>query len=260
MEALACIKRVPDTGAKIPLTEDEQRIDTTALGFTVSPHEECAVEEAVQQVEEHGGSATALTLGTEESTEQLYTALARAADDAVLLETPDDDENGEWRPIETARAIADAIERLAAEGDGFDLLLFGNEAADTEDYQVGVRVAHELDLPVVTSIKDVEIDGDTVVATREVTGGDEVYELPMPAVLTVKEGVNSPRYASMRSRMRAKKQEIERLDPPRDPGDGTLEKIGLESPDDDGGDAEVLGEGPEAADAIVERLDELGVL
>lgn len=257
METLACIKRVPDTGAKIPLTEDKQRIDTTALGFTVSPHEECAVEEAVQQVEEHGGSATALTLGTEESTEQLHTALARAADDAVLLETPDDDE---WRPIETARAIADAIERLAAEGDGFDLLLFGNECADTEDYQVGVRVAHELDLPVVTSIKDVEIEGDTVVATREVTGGDEIYELPMPAVVTVKEGVNSPRYASMRSRMRAKKQEIERLDPVHEPGEGTFQKVRLESPEGDEGAAEVLGEGPEAADAIVDRLDELGVL
>jgi len=257
METLACIKRVPDTGAKIPLTDDEQRIDTTALGFTVSPHEECAVEEAVQQVEEHGGSATALTLGTEESTEQLYTALARAADDAVLLDTGEDDE---WRPTETARAIADAIGRLAEDGDGFDLLLFGNESADTEDYQVGVRVAHELDLPVVTGIKEVEIEGDTVVAAREVTGGQEIYELPMPAVLTVKEGVNSPRYASMRSRMRANKQEIQRLDPERDPGAGTFEKIRLESPEGDEGEAEVLGEGPEAVPAIVERLDDLGVL
>jgi electron transfer flavoprotein beta subunit len=256
MRALACIKRVPDTGAKIPLSEDGTAIDTTALGFTVSPHEECAVEEAVQQAEAHDGSATALTLGSEESTEQLYTALARSADDAVLLETAGE----EWRPTETARAIADAVERLEAEGDGFDLLLFGNECADTEDYQVGIRVAHELDLPVVTSIKEVEVDGDTVIATREVTGGQEIYELPMPAVLAVKEGVNSPRYPSMRSRMQAKKQEIERLDPEHSPGKGTFEKRRLEAPADDEGDAEVLGEGPEAADAVVDLFDELGVL
>jgi electron transfer flavoprotein beta subunit len=256
MRTLACIKRVPDTGAKIPLSEDSTEIDTTALGFTVSPHEECAVEEAVQQAEEHGGSATALTLGSEESSEQLYTALARNADDAVLLETGGE----EWRPTETAHAIGDAVERLATEGDGFDLLLFGNECADTEDYQVGIRVAHELDLPVVTSIKEVEVDGDTVVATREVTGGREIYELPMPAVLTVKEGINSPRYPSMRSRMQAKKQEIQRFDPERVPGQGTFEKVRLEAPAGDGGDAEILGEGPEAADAVVDLFDELGVL
>lgn len=256
MQTLACIKRVPDTGAKIPLTEDEQAIDTSTLGFTVSPHEECAVEAAVQQVEEHGGSATALTLGSEESIEQLHTALARSADDAVLLET----DGSEWRPTETARAIADAVERLAAEGDGFDLLLFGNECADTEDYQVGVRVAHELDLPVATGIKEIAIEGDTVVAKREVLRGQEVYELPMPAVLTVREGINSPRYPSMRSRMQARKQEIRRFDPERDPANGTFEKVRLESPADEAGEAELLGEGPEAAGPVVERLEELGVL
>ena len=256
MRTLACVKRVPDTGAKIPLTEDSTEIDTTALGFTVSPHEECAVEEAVQQVEEHGGEATALTLGSDESTEQLYTALARSANDAVLLET----DGAEWRPTEIARAIADAVEELEAEGEGFDLLLFGNESADTEDYQVGIRVAHELDLPVVTGIKEVEVDGDTVIATREVTGGQEIYELPLPAVLTVKEGLNSPRYPSMRSRMQAKKQEIRRLDPEHRPGTGSFEKLRLEAPEGDEGEAEVLGEGAGAAPAVVDLLDELGVL
>jgi electron transfer flavoprotein beta subunit len=258
MRTLACVKRVPDTGAKIPLTEDSTEIDTTALGFTVSPHEECAVEEAVQQAEAHGGEATALTLGSEESTEQLYTALARSADDAVLLET----DGTEWRPTAVARAIADAATELAAEGDGFDLLLFGNESADTEDYQVGIRVAHELDLPVVTGIKEVEVadGGDTVIATREVTGGGEIYELPLPAVLTVKEGLNSPRYPSMRSRMQAKRREIRRLEPEHRPGSGTFEKRRLEAPAADEGEAQVLGEGPDAAGAVVDLLDELGVL
>lgn len=253
MKTLACIKRVPDTGAEIPLTKDEQAIDTTTLGFTISPHEECAVEEAVQQTEAHGGSATAMTLGSEDAAEQLFTALARSADEGVLLETDSD----EWRPIETARAIADAVESL---DDGFDMLLFGNEAADTEDHQVGVRVAHELGLPVVTGIKDITIEGDTVVAKREVTGGREVYELPLPAVLTVKEGINSPRYPSMRSRMQAKKQELQRRDPERVAGEGSFERRRLEPPGDGQGETELLGEGPDAAGTVVECFDELGVL
>lgn len=253
MKTLACIKRVPDTGAEIPLTEDKQAIDTTTLGFTISPHEECAVEEAVQQTETHGGSAIAMTLGPEDATEQLYTALARNADAGVLLETDGD----EWRPIETARAIANAIESL---DDEFDMLLFGNEAADTEDHQVGVRVAHELGLPVITGIKDITIEEDTIVAKREVTGGREVYELTMPAVLTVKEGINSPRYPSMRSRMQAKKQEIQRHAPEHAAREGSFERRQLEPPGDDQGETELLGEGPDAAGTVVERFEELGVL
>src|SRR6056297_2971854 len=123
MDVLACIKRVPDTGAKIVLTDDQQGIDTSNLGFTMSPHEECAIEEAIQQVEEHGGSATVLTLGPPDADEQLREGLAMTADEATLLET----DGEEWAPRETAGAIADAVRRAgdgSDDGDvGFDLLL-----------------------------------------------------------------------------------------------------------------------------------------
>ncbi|NIS30631.1 MAG: electron transfer flavoprotein beta subunit/FixA family protein, partial [Actinobacteria bacterium] len=157
VNVLACIKRVPDTGAKIVLTDDQQSIDAGNLGFTMSPHEECAVEEAVQLVEDHGGESTVLTLGPPDADEQLRTGLAMQADDALLLET----EGEEWGPRETAHAIASAV------GDGggeFDVLLFGNESADQENYQVGVRVARQLGLPVVTGVKDLEVDGDRAIA------------------------------------------------------------------------------------------------
>lgn len=254
VDTVACIKRVPNTGASIPLTEDNQAIDTSTLGFTVSPHEECAVEEAVQLAEDHGGTATALTLGPEEATEQLHTAVARNTDEAMLLET----DGSEWRPTETAQAIARAV------GDEFDLILFGNESADTENYQVPVRVAHELDLPCVTAIKELQIEEkngeQTAIAKREVTGGAERYELSLPAVVAVKEGINSPRYASMRSRMQASRQEIERIDPDRErTGDG-LERIRFEAPPESEGSAEILGSGPEAAPNVVSVLEELGVL
>lgn len=262
MNVLACIKRVPDTGAKIVLTEDGQGIDTSNLGFTMSPHEECAIEEAVQVVEDHGGTATVLTLGPEAATEQLQTGLAMQADEATLLET----DGSEWGPLPTARAIAEAVRTKGGagvegeDGAGFDLLLFGNESADAENYQVPVRVAHELDLPCVTGIKSLDVEDGLAIARRDVPGGSEIYELDLPAVVAVKEGLNEPRYPSMRSKMKARRQEIERIEP-EPAGGGGLEMVRLEAPERDDSPAEMLGEGPAAAEEVVRVLrDELEVL
>src|SRR3954462_3656531 len=103
MRVLVCVKRVPATAGKISLTADEQAIDTKFLGFTVSPHEECAVEEAVRIVESKGGTSTVLTLGSEDAIDQLREAMAIGVDSAILLET----DGSEWSPIDTAAAIAD---------------------------------------------------------------------------------------------------------------------------------------------------------
>lgn len=257
MDVLACVKRVPDTGAKIVLTDDQRDIDTSSLGFTMSPHEECAVEEAVQLVEEHGGTGTVLTLGSEEATEQLRTGLAMQADEAVLLET----DGSEWGPRATAGAIADAIRERGDDGVGFDLLLFGNESADVANYQVGVRVAAALDLPCVTGIKSLDVEDGLAVAKRDVSGGEEVYELDLPAVVTVKEGLNKPRYASMRAKMESRRQEVERLQPEHEERPGTFEKVRLEAPEEDDSEAEVLGEGVEAVPNVVDVLgDDVEVL
>lgn len=248
MEVLACIKRVPDTGSRIVLTEDKQDIDTSNLGFTMSPHEECAVEAAIELTQSHGGTATALTLGPDEATEQVRTALAMQADEAVLLET----DGSEWGAIDTAQAIAEHVRNRDEE---LDLLLFGNESADAGNYQVSVRVAHELDLPCVTGIKSLTIEDETAIAKREVSGGSEVYEIDLPAVISVKEGLNEPRYPSIRSKMAAQRQDVERSEPERTAAVG-LEKLRLETPEQSEGSAEILGEGPEAVDNVMEVLSE----
>jgi electron transfer flavoprotein beta subunit len=255
MEVLVCVKRVPATAGRITLTEDQQSIDTKFLGFTVSPHEECAVEEAVRLVEAHGGSSTVLTLGPEVSTEQLRAAIAMGVDRAILLEIGDD----EWDPVATAAAILDAVGSEQEAGRGFDVLLFGNEAADTGDYQVGIRVAHALGLPCVTGIKRLEVSDGTATAWREsASGGWEIFEVGLPAVFTVKEGINLPRYPSVPGRMRAKKKEIERIEPTRRPGG--FERVRLKLPPEQGGEVEILGSGPEAAAAVVDVLQQLGVV
>ncbi len=248
MNILVCIKRVPATGGKIELTADAQEIDTRYLGFTISPHEECAVEEAVRLVEAHGGSATALTLGPAAAEEQLRDALAMGVENALLLET----DGREWDPGATAGAIADAIRAASAP---FDLLLFGMEAADSGDQQVGVRVAEALDWPCVTGVKALEIRPGMAVARREAPGGWEEYELPLPAVITVKEGLNLPRYPPLMGRLKAKKRVIPRHQPAW--GGNGLEKVRLKLPPETGRQVEILGAGPQAAAKAVEVLQKL---
>src|SRR5512140_184426 len=140
------------TGGRIVLTADEQAIETRHLGFTISPHEECGVEEAVRLVEAHGGETVVLTLGPAEAEEQLRDAMAIGADRGILLEA-----DREWDAQATAAAILDVIHAEEAAGGGFDLIFFGNESADTGNYQVGIRVAHALGRPCVTAVKGITV-------------------------------------------------------------------------------------------------------
>jgi electron transfer flavoprotein beta subunit len=255
VNVLVCIKRVPATAGKLTLTADEQAIDTRYLGFTVSPHEECAVEEAVRLVEANGGSSTVLALGPEAAIDQLREAMAIGIEQAILLET----DGEEWSAIDTAAAITDAVRAREATDGPFDLILLGNEAADTGDYQVGVRVAAALDRPVVSGIKGLQVRDDVVVARREATGGGwEVYEIPRPAVVTVREGLNLPRYPSVPGRLRARKKEIERIVPTRPAGEPAT--IRLRVPVEQESAVEILGEGPDAAPRVVEVLRRLGLI
>ena len=243
-------------GGAIVVSADGMDVDVTMSGFTVSPHEECAVEEAVQITERLGGTVSVLTLGPPEAAGQLRDMLALGAHRGVLLET----DGAEWGPAVTAGAIADAVR------DGgtltYDLLLFGNEAADTGGYQVPVRVAHALGLPCVTGIKRLQVTSDGepsgIVASREYRGAEEVFELPLPAVVSVKEGINLPRYPSLPGRLRAKRAAIETFAPR--PGAEGLRKARLRVPEASGKGGQLLGRGTEAVPALVGLLDELGVL
>ena len=254
MRVLVCVKRVPAPGARINLTADEQAVDTAHLGFTTSPHEECAVEAAVQLVEEHGGAVTVMTLGPPEAEEQLRYAVSVGASAAVLLviEGPD------WDPQRTARAIAAVVGELEASDGAFDLLLFGNESADAGGYQVGIRVAHALGRPMVNGAKHIEVDGDVVRLGREAEAGLEQYELPLPAAVGVKEGINLPRYPTMKGRLASKKVAVAHVDAAASAGGQQL--VRLFRPTEQVTATTVLGRGPDAAPAVVDVLEELGVL
>jgi electron transfer flavoprotein beta subunit len=248
MNVLVCVKRVPLTGGKIVLTEDERAISTRHLGFTISPHEECGAEEAVRLVEQHGGASTVLTLGPAEAVEQLRDMMAIGIDRGIHLVT----DGGEWDPQATAAAIVAAVQ---AEPEPVDLILFGNESADAGNFQVAIRVAHALGLPCVTGIKAITLQGDALRCEQEVDGGRDVYVVPTPAVVTVKEGLNLPRYPSVPGRLRAKKKPVAASTPAR--AQPRLEMVRLVLPPGTGKQAEVLGHGPDAAPAVVAVLTEL---
>jgi len=255
MNILVCVKRVPAPGAKINVTDDGQAVDAAHLGFTTSPHEECALEEAVQITERDGGEVTVLTLGPVDAEEQLRYAASVGAHKIILVPT----DGAAWDPQRTATALTQAIENAeAANGSPFELILFGNESADSGGFQVGVRVAHKLGRPIVNAIKGIEPTDGAVTARREIDGGFEVYNVPTPAVFGVKEGLNLPRYPTMKGRLASKKAELTTVDADAPAGGQSLVK--LHRPAEQASNTEILGTDESAAAAIVDILEEIGVL
>jgi electron transfer flavoprotein beta subunit len=242
------------TGGTIVLTNDARAIETRHLGFTISPHEECGVEEAVRLVEANGGESVVLTLGSAEAEEQLRDAMAIGADRAIHVVT----DGQEWDPQATASAILDAIRDDEAANGSFDLVVFGNESADAGNFQVGVRIAHALGRPVATGLKALTVEGGAARCEQEVPGGRDVYALPLPAVVTVKVGLNLPRYPSVPGKLRAQRKPVETRTPERPAP--RLEMTRLVVPAGDRKQAEVLGEGAAAAPHVVEVLRDIGVL
>jgi electron transfer flavoprotein beta subunit len=250
-----CVKRVPAPGSRINVTADEQSVDSTNLGFTTSPHEECAVEAAVQLVEQHGGSATVMTLGASEAEEQLRYAASVGVERAVLISVADP---STYDPQRTARALAGAIEAIETRDGAFDLILFGNESADSGGFQVGIRVAHRLGRPIVNGAKGIDVEDHSVVVRRPIDTGFEVYELPRPAIVGVKEGINLPRYPTMKGRLASKKVAVEVIE--GDAEVGGQRRVRLHRPPEKASNTIILGTGPDAAVAVVDLLAELGLL
>jgi len=254
LKVLVCVKRVPFTGGKMVLADDAMALETRHLGFTISPHEECGVEEAVRMIEAAGGESVVLTLGPPEAVEQLRDAMALGIDRAIHLQT----DGSEWDGEATAGAIVDAVRADEATSGPFDLVFFGNESADSGGFQVGLRVARALGRPCVTGLKGVKVEGGSVRCEQESDGRRDVYVVPMPTVLTVKEGLNLPRYPSVPGRMRAARKPVAASTPARPPA--RLELVRLVVPPGQGRRAELLGSGAAAAPAVVEMLRTVGVL
>jgi electron transfer flavoprotein beta subunit len=239
MKIACCIKRVPDTETRVKPAADGKSLDEGGVKFILNPYDEFAVEEGLRR-----GEVTVLSLGPAAAQETIRTALAMGADRGVLLQADRIPADG----FETAKAIAAELK-----DGGWDLILFGKMAIDDYNHQVGPMVAELLGLPCVTAVAHLEIDGTKGIAEREIEGGIEVVEFPLPAVLTADKGLNEPRYPALKGIMAAKKKPLEVK--PVQLGAGGIEVVAM-TPPAERKDGKIVGEGPDAVPELVRLLRE----
>lgn len=203
MKIIVCVKQVPDTEASIKVKTGSTKIETEGVSMVVNPYDEYAVEEALRIKEKLGaGEVTIVSLGPAKTKETQRTCLAMGADKAVHLTDPAFEGLDGYG---VALALAKAIKSME-----FDLILCGKQAIDDDSAQVGPMLAELLDLPQAAVVTKLEIDGAAKKATahRQIDGGTEILEMPLPAVITAQKGLNDPRYPSLKGIMSAKKKEI----------------------------------------------------
>jgi electron transfer flavoprotein beta subunit len=253
VNVLVCVKRVPDFSGEVLLTDDAQSADARFVGYTLSDHDNCAVELAIQVAGASGGEATVVTVGSPDAAEQLRSALGVGCTAAVLVAA----DPVALGPSDVAHEIAEVVRAKEAEGTTYDLVLLGNDAADSGDFQVGIRLAHDLSRPVVTGIKTIEVADGRATLKGDGPEGHETYDVALPAVVTVLEGGVEPRYPTITGRMKAKKIAIEEREP-ASPFLGSG-RVKMTLPPPAPSTVEVLGEGPETAKVVVDLLQKLGV-
>ncbi len=203
MKILVMVKQVPDTATQVKIGSDGKQIDTAGITWIVSPYDEFAVEEGLRIKEKRGqGEVVAVALGPDRVKEALRSALAMGCDRAVHVNDP---ALAAADTLTTARALAAVIKQEAPQ-----LVLCGRQAIDDDMGAVGAQLAEILGWPCASWIMEETVDADakTVKVGRQVEGGLEVFELPLPAVLSAQKGMNEPRYPTLKGIMGAKKKEI----------------------------------------------------
>lgn len=203
MNIVVCIKRVAATDSTIKLGADGKSIDPSGVEFVLNPYDEFAVEEAIKTKEATGdGTVTVITLGSTDAQKELRTCLAMGADKAVLIDAGD-------TPLDafnTAAMVGNYIKSIP-----HDLVFCGKQAVDGDDTQFPSRLATILDLPCVTEVQSLELQGGVYTAARDIEGAREVVRCPTPAVISTNKGLNEPRYANLKGIMAAKKKPLETI-------------------------------------------------
>ena len=244
MNVSVCIRRVPDTETQVRIDGDGASIDTSGVKYIVSPYDEFALEAGLRVTEGAGaGEVTVVTVGDAGAAESLRNSLAMGAHRAVLLE-------GEvgLDGLATAKALAAEL----AEADA-PLILLGVKAADDDQQQVGPMLATLLERPCATAVTRLEVEDGHVRCHREVEGGTEVVQLPLPCVVTITKGAYEPRYATLRGIMAARRKPLQQR-PAQLPA-ARLRVVGLELPAPRP-PGRIVGEGVEAVPELVRLLRE----
>ena len=205
MNIIVCIKRVPETAdADVSIAKSGKDIDRSGLAFDLNEWDSYAIEEAILLKEKLGGTVTVLSMGGEDSNESLRKCLAMGADDAIRLTDPAFEGSDAYA---TAKILAEAIRKIP-----YDLIFTGTQAEDDGYGQVGVVLAELLGVPHAAVVNRLEAQDRKIKAHRELEGGlEEVYEIDLPALLTIQTGINEPRYVSIMGIRKVAKKEIKTL-------------------------------------------------
>ena len=243
MKIAVCIKRVPVMDVRFRIAADGKSVDEAGLKYDVNDFDLWAVEAALRLKESTGqGDVAVISLGPDAVQEQIRKALSMGADRGIQLKA---DKTGV-----DALAIARALAAELKNG-GWDLILFGKVAIDTADQAVGPMVAELLALPCVSAISSLEISNGRGTAKRELEGATEVVEFPLPAVLTIDEGLNKERLPSLKGIMAAKKKPLEVKPAQLSPGAVTVARMDLPAERAPG---RIIGEGAAAVPELVRLL------
>lgn len=199
MDLVVCIKRTPDTTAKITVAPDARSIASDGVQWIINPYDELAIEEALRLKEKLGGTVAAVSVDPDKNESILRKALAMGVDKAVLLHG-----GGNFDPWSIAVLLANQIRQMP-----HDLILFGKQAIDDDNYQVPSMVAHLLGYPRINVVTKLQVEGRKVVAHRQIEGGEEIVECELPCIISAQRGLNEPRYPSMKGIMEAKRKPLE---------------------------------------------------
>ncbi|MBI4230731.1 MAG: electron transfer flavoprotein subunit beta/FixA family protein [Planctomycetes bacterium] len=245
MRAVVCLKRVPKTDTRIRIRSDGRGIDTEGVQYAIGPYDEIAIEEALRQKEKAGaGEVVVVCLGPGDARTQLRDALAMGADRAVLLV----DESGDRDALSTGAALAEAVRALEP-----DLVLFGKQAVDDDGGLVPAAVCESLGIPCIGVVTKLELKDRQATAHRQIEGGHEVWQAPLPLGITCQKGLNEPRYASLPNIMKAKKKPLEEKPAPQAECRVETLSLSLPPPRPKG---KIVGKGAAAASDLARLLHE----
>ena len=199
MNSIVCLKEVPDTETRIEVRDG--KVAEEGIQYVVNPYDEFALEEALKWQEQYGGKVTLVSLGPERARESILKGLAMGADEVYHLS---DEAFLCGDAYTTAKALAAAISQVGE----YDIVFCGKQAVDEDNASVGIMLAALLDLPHVSVVSKLEIaqEGNCGQAERDIEGGKEVVEFPLPAVITTQKGLNEPRYPSFRGIRQARRK------------------------------------------------------
>ncbi|MCF7801596.1 MAG: electron transfer flavoprotein subunit beta/FixA family protein [Candidatus Marinimicrobia bacterium] len=251
MKFVVCVKHVPDTETKVVIGDDGKSLNPAGVKNILNPYDEFAVEEALKLKEARGdGEVIVVSVGPESAQSSIRTALAMGADRAILLTAED---AALMDGVSIARALGEEVKTLEA-----DVILTGKMAIDDYGYQVGSMLGELLNLPVLSTAHELTISDGKATIVRDIEGGKETMEAPLPCVITTEKGLNEPRYPSLKGIMQAKKKPIEMKDVSL--AEGGYEILEMTYPPEKPA-GRIVGEGPEAAAELVRLLrDEAKVI